>query len=148
MRIEEVRGEVQNFTLKWSQIRHAGGRLPCLSPRASRSLHGTFCMEPARMQHCYTSQHTLHRLCTQCAAKTSKAAAMKSGRPHSIRRFAEADASNLLTVLVRSNLAANDNLLDELALRVLDIGELCFSLLVCATPLLTQDLCLCVRHHS
>ncbi|DBA95516.1 hypothetical protein WJX82_003992 [Trebouxia sp. C0006] len=47
---------------------------------------------------------------------------MKSGRPHSIRRFAEEDASNLLTVLVRSSLASNDKLLDELALRILDIG--------------------------
>lgn len=96
-------------------------------------------MEPARMQHCYSSQHTVHS--TQCAAKTSKAAAMKSGRPHSIRRFAEEDASNLLTVLVRSSLASNDKLLDELALRILDIGESCFSLLLCATPLLTQHRC-------
>ena len=64
---------------------------------------------------------------------------MKSGRPHSIRRFAE--AANLLTVLVRSSLASNDKLLDEFPLRILDIAELRFSLLLCATPLLTQLRC-------
>ena len=111
-------------------------------------LHGTS-MQFRKLQgiSIATFHHTrVHKLCTQCAAKISKAVAMKSGRPHSIRRFAEADDSNWLTVLVRSSIdrASNDKLLDELALRILDVGELYFSFL-CATTLLTQDRCRCCR---
>lgn len=44
---------------------------------------------------------------------------------HGIRRFAEADPSHLLTLLLRStaNRATNDDLLNKLAKRILDVGK-------------------------
>lgn len=44
---------------------------------------------------------------------------------HGIRRFAEADPSHLLTILLRSsaNRATNDDLLNKIAKRILDVGK-------------------------